>query len=218
VRCAIFDWDGTLADSHRSLYEANAAVMRAFDLPFSPALYRRHYAPNWRVMYERLGVPGERIDEANVIWEAAFHNGARNALLPGALDAIERLETAGIATALVTAGPRAIVEPQMTRLGFAARIRIRVFGDDQPEQKPDPAPLRRALRALAVEDPRDATYLGDAPDDMRMAVVAGTHAIGIVSVLSDEAMLRDAGADAVYPTVADWVDDLLAVAAAPGAS
>jgi phosphoglycolate phosphatase-like HAD superfamily hydrolase len=98
----------------------------------------------------------------------------------------------------------------MERLGVAHLIQVRVFGDDQPEQKPDPAPLRRALRALNLDrDLADAAYLGDAPDDMRIAVAAGVQPIGVVSMLSDEILLREAGARLVVPSVADWVDGLL---------
>jgi HAD superfamily hydrolase (TIGR01509 family) len=217
VRAAIFDWDGTLADSHSSLFEANAAVMRALDLPFSPELYRQHYAPDWRLMYERLGVPADRVDEANRIWEAAFHGTATSTLLPGAIQAVERLVRAGVPMALVTAGPRAIVEPQMRRLGLWDRIGVRVFGDEQPEQKPHPAPLLRALKELGLDDrPSEAVYLGDAPDDMRMAVAAGVQPIGVLSMLSDEQLLRLGGAETVVGSVAEWVDALLDGAPRPG--
>ena len=218
MRGVIFDWDGTLADSHSSLYEANAAVMRALDLPFSPELYREHYAPDWRLMYERLGVPADRIDEANRVWEAAFHGTHTSVLLPGVLDAITRLTDAGIPVGLVTAGPRAIVEPQMVRLDLADRIPVRVFGDDQQEQKPDPTPLWRALRALALDRVAgDTAYLGDAPDDMRMAVAVGAHPVGVVSMLSDEDLLRFGGAEVVVDSVAAWVDRLLGPAASGAA-
>ncbi|EFK97063.1 hypothetical protein LDC_0906 [sediment metagenome] len=52
-------------------------------------------------------------------------------------------------------------------------------------------------------------YVGDAFDDMRMARAAGARAVGIGSVLGDEASLRAAGADETAPSVAAWVDRLL---------
>ncbi len=61
----LFDWDGTLADTLGAIYQANVEVMAALGLPFDPAIYRRHFAPDWRVMYERLGVPADRLEEAN---------------------------------------------------------------------------------------------------------------------------------------------------------
>ena len=211
MKAVIFDWDGTLADSHRSLFEANVAVMRALGLPFDEAIYRRHFVPDWRLMYRRLGVPDDRVDEANRIWHEAYDTGAPSALVPGALTAVERLEAAGIATALVTSGDRATVESQMRRLGFTARLAVRVFGDDVAQQKPDPAPLQRAVRELGMAsgDLAAVAYLGDAPDDMRMARAAGVRAVGVVSVFSTEAALLDAGAEAVVASVTEWVDGLL---------
>jgi phosphoglycolate phosphatase len=216
----IFDWDGTLADSHRSLYEANAAVMRAFGLPFSDALYRRHYSPDWRLMYRRLGIADSQVDEANRIWQDAFHRGAPTLLLPGARDAVARLATAGVPIGLVTSGGRSIVEPQIRRFDLAHWIPVRVFGDDLVEQKPHPAPLLKALDALAIEEPSftDVAYLGDAPEDMRMGVAAGVRPIGVVSVFSDAPLLRDAGAAAVVGSVAEWVAGQDWPAVPPGAT
>jgi phosphoglycolate phosphatase len=215
VRAVIFDWDGTLADSHQSLYAANAAVMRAFGLPFTHELYRRHYSPDWRLMYRRLGITDDRVDEANRIWQDAFHGGAPTSLLPGALDAIEHLEAAGVATALVTSGGRGIVEPQIRRLGLDRRIAVRVFGDDLAEQKPHPAPLLKALAVLGIAPATfgEVAYLGDAPEDMQMAVATGVQAIGVVSVFSDPDLLRAAGAEAIVGSVAEWVAGLTSPAA-----
>ena len=72
MRAILFDWDGTLVDSLGAFQHANAAVMAAFGLPLDEAIYRRHYVPDWRLMYLRLGVPGDRLDEANELWHATF--------------------------------------------------------------------------------------------------------------------------------------------------
>jgi phosphoglycolate phosphatase len=209
----VFDWDGTLADTLGGLYGANVAVMAAFGLPFDRDLYRRHYAPDWRVMYDRLGIPADRLDEANAIWHAAVDTdtGAAPPAFDGVRDALARLTDAGYALGLVTAGVRAVVAPQLGRLDLQALLPVTVFGDDLPVHKPDPAPLRRALEALGVADrPAHAAYVGDVPDDMRMAVAVGARAVGIVSILGDPAELVAAGADEVAGSVPEWVDRLLA--------
>ena len=59
MQAVLFDWDGTLVDTLGVLYRANVAVSGAFELPFDETLYRRHYAPDWREMYRRLGIPDE---------------------------------------------------------------------------------------------------------------------------------------------------------------
>ena len=217
LRAVLLDWDGTLVDSHGSLFAANAAVMRAFELPFDEGLYRLHYAPDWRLMYQRLGLRDDQIEEANRVWEAAYDGIASTTLYPGAADALRMLHAAGLPLGLVTAGPSAIVRPQIERLGLGDLLAIRVFGDDLVEQKPDPAPLRLALTRIGLaDDPASVAFLGDAPDDMRMARAVGVHGIGIPSRLSDRDGLIAAGAGDIAGSVAEWASRVLVERPVPG--
>lgn len=212
----VFDWDGTLVDTLGALFRANVAVFASFGIPFDEAAYRRHYAPDWRVMYARLGIPPERLDEANEGWLDHFDGGREIDVFPGVLEALQRLRAAGLAIGLVTAGHRAIVEPQLERTGVGGLLDARVYGDDLPVHKPDPRPLRVALAALGLEGrPEAAWYVGDAPDDMRMARTVGARAVGVASILGDPDELRAAGAGVVVTSVPAWVDDVLGVAAPP---
>jgi pyrophosphatase PpaX len=212
VEAILFDWDGTLVDSLGAFHRANSTVMDAFGLPFDVVRYRQHYVPDWREMYRRLGVPHERLDEANALWETTFAaNGDEVAAFPGALDALARLAAGGAVLGIVTAGIREVVEPQLERTGLGAHLPVRVFGDDLPVHKPDPRPLRRALELAGHgHRPETSVYVGDAPTDMRMAVVVGARAVGIESVLGDPDELLAAGAHEIAPSVAAWVERHLA--------
>lgn len=211
-----FDWDGTLVDSLDTFYRANAAVMAELGLPFDRSAYRRHYAPDWRVLYGRLGIPEGDLDAAHERWRRHFDPaGARP--FPGTAEALTVLDRAGYRLALVTATIREVVEPQLRAFGLDDLIPVRVFGDDLAVHKPDPAPLRLALDRLGLA--RDATtvaYVGDAPDDMRMARRAGVHAVGIEGLLADRAALVAAGADEVAGSVRAWVASLPSRRAAGG--
>jgi pyrophosphatase PpaX len=214
MRAILFDWDGTLVDSLGAFQHANATVMAAFGLPWDEQIYRRNYVPDWRLMYLKLGVPGDRLDEANELWHSTFAQSAEVVAFAGVPEALERLRLAGVRLGIVTAGDRVIVEPQLQRTGLGRYLDVRVFGDDLPVHKPDPAPLRRALDLLGmVAHPDDVAYVGDAPTDMKMARAVGVRGIGIASVVGDPAELLEAGADEVAPTVAAWVAG--AVTAAP---
>ena len=208
MEAILFDWDGTLVDSLGAFHRANATVMETFGLPFDVVRYRRHYAPDWREMYRRLGVPHDRLDEANTLWWATYAaNGDDVSAFAGVSDALRRLRAFGIAIGIVTAGHREVVEPQLERTGLGPLLPIRVFGDDLPVHKPHPAPLRMALE-LAGEGHRPETciYVGDAPTDMEMAVAVGARGVGIESVLGERSELLAAGAAEVASSVAAWVD------------
>ena len=212
MEAVFFDWDGTLVDSLGAFHRANSAVMAAFGLPFDEVVYRRHYVPDWREMYRRLGIPADRLDDANELWHTEFADGGDTvAAFPGVVTALARLRDTGAVLGIVTAGHAEIVEPQLERTGLGPLLAIRVFGDDLPVHKPDPRPLRRALElAGRIDRPGASAYVGDAPTDMRMAVAVGARAIGIESVLGDPDELRAAGADEVAPSVVDWVERHLA--------
>jgi phosphoglycolate phosphatase len=208
VKAILFDWDGTLVDSLGAFYRANALVMAEFGIPFDEASYRRHYAADWRVLYRRLGVPDERLDEADARWRSLFSiDGASP--FPGAREALQALAADGYRLGLVTATVRAVVEPLLVEFGFDDLIEARVYADDLAVFKPDPAPLRLGLSRLGVADPASATYVGDAPGDMHMARAVGCSAIGIVSLLGDAQSLVAAGAAEIHPSVAAWVVALL---------
>lgn len=213
MQAIVFDWDGTLVDTLGAIYRANVAVLAELGLPFDEALYRRHYAPDWRLMYARLGVPADQLETANDRWLEHLGDGAEVEAFPGTLDALRRLADAGVRLGLVTAGHRELVEPQLGHTGLGDLLPVRVFGDDLPVHKPDPRPLRVALQRLdPTLVPGDTIYVGDAPDDMRMARAAGATGVGVASILGDPDALRAAGASVVVDSVAAWVEERLATA------
>jgi phosphoglycolate phosphatase len=206
----VFDWDGTLCDSLPAIYDANRRVLEEYGLPFDDERYRTAYTPDWRVMYQRLGIPDAAMDDAGGRWLALYVEAAEAGLLPGVQASLDRLVEAGFVLGLVTAGDRDVVGAQLERFGIADLISARVYGTDEIPAKPHPDPLLRVLRELDREE-RVATarYVGDVPDDMRMARAAGAIGIGIEGAMATRAVLVEAGATAVYPRVADFVDDLL---------
>jgi phosphoglycolate phosphatase-like HAD superfamily hydrolase len=117
----------------------------------------------------------------------------------------------------VTAGQRDVVESQLDRNGLGDLIPVRVFGNDDIAAKPHPDPLLRVLRELdRAERVATARYVGDVPDDMRMARAVGAIGVGIESAISSREVLFEAGAAVVYPGVATFVTDLLGGEASSG--
>jgi HAD superfamily hydrolase (TIGR01549 family) len=214
VRAIAFDWDGTLVDTLPAILRANIAVLLDYGVPFDEARYRAAYTPDWRLMYRRLGLPEEAIEAAGARWLALYRETGALAPFEGIDLALRRLVAAGHRLGLVTAGHRAVVEAQLAQFGLADLFAATVCGDDRVAAKPDPEPLLRALAELGLDhEPGEAFYVGDAPDDMRMARAVGATGIGIVGALGTAADLASAGAAAVHGSVLDWVDAFLDAAA-----
>jgi phosphoglycolate phosphatase len=208
----VFDWDGTLVDSFEPLYRSNIAVLASYGIDLDEVSYRRVYSPDWRRMYMDLGVPRASIEEAADRWREAYGFGEGSAAFPGVVAALERLAQGGFKLGLVTAGDRDVVTQQARQFGLDPYLTVRVHADDLPFSKPHPEPLRHALAQLGVADPGHATYLGDVPDDMRMARAVGSKAVGIVGRLGTPDELFEAGAHDVRESVVAWVDEFLGAA------
>jgi phosphoglycolate phosphatase-like HAD superfamily hydrolase len=211
VDAIVFDWDGTLVDSLPAIYDANVQVLAEYGLPFDAARYRAAYVPDWRLMYPRLGIPADALEAAGARWLELYREAGPAALLPRVTESLRRLSAAGFVMGLVTAGHREVVGAQLAEHGLADLLPYRVFGNDDIAVKPHPDPLLRVIDQLGRSH-RIATarYVGDVPDDMRMARAVGSLGIGIESTIGTRDDLMAAGASAVYPSVAAFVDDLLA--------
>ena len=180
----VFDWDGTLVDSLPAIFDANLRVLAEYGLPFDDARYRAAYVPDWRVMYQRLGVPDDALDAAGARWLELYRDDRRGgAPAAGRRVARSGCRRAGFVMGLVTAGrsrrrraPARAVRARRAPAGAGLRQRRR-----SPRSRTRTrccASLRELDRAERIATAR---YVGDVPDDMRMARAVGALGIGIES-------------------------------------
>lgn len=207
MKAMIFDWDGTLVDTLPAITRANAEILSLYGVAYDDAAYRAAYSPDWRSMYRRLGVPAEHVEEAGGRWLGEYRSLMTEVrAFAGVELAVKRLAGAGYQLGIVTAGDRPVVEHQLAATGLGAYFSVVVCGEDLPFAKPHPAPLLHALGQLGIRDwPDLVTYIGDAPDDMRMARAVGARGVGIVSLVGDRQELEAAGAAEVAESVPAWV-------------
>lgn len=198
-----FDWDGTLLDSIGRTLSTYTELFRELEVPFDEAAFRRHYAPDWRQLYRRVGLEEARWAEADRRWQQLYE-GEVSGLVPGAAPALEELRRESLPLALVSGGDRHRVELEVRANGLSGYFAAAVYGDEVPHPKPDPAPVILAARYLRLTPP-ELVFVGDHPDDMLMARQAGALPIGVLSGASDRRSLRRAGARWVARSAADVV-------------
>lgn len=110
--------------------------------------------------------------------------------LPGALDALAAVRSAGARSAIITAKHPISVEPCLAAAGLKADD---VFSFVHGPEKAD------VVRRINAE-----VYVGDTPDDMAAAVDGGAIAIGVATGSFSESELRDAGAFRTLATLEDF--------------
>jgi HAD superfamily hydrolase (TIGR01509 family) len=212
---ALFDWDGTLADTLPLIYRANVVALGELGIGMSRAWFRERYTPDWRASYRALGVPEEAWARLGRRWSEEMARGRPRAM-PWARRALRRLRDRGVRLGLVTASTRGVVEPSIARLGLAGVFETAWFSDDVELGKPHPEALLRALEVLGVA-PAETVYVGDTTVDLEMAVAAGSRFVAVGTTTPEDAF-RAAGVERVWPGVAAWADDLLARSQPPAAA
>ena len=205
-KAVLFDWDGTLIDSAEASYRCYVQLFSGYSLPFDRESYARTYCPDWYRTYEALGLAREHWAEADDRWLRLYAEQPPE-LLPGAREGLERLARIGLPLGLVTSGQRERVTADLDRLGLSNAFATLVCGSDLPARKPDPAPLRRALSEIDVAAP-DSAYIGDSPEDVRMAQAAGAFAVAVPGGYPNRPELVAVGADLFAETLGEALDVL----------
>jgi phosphoglycolate phosphatase len=209
VSGVVFDLDGTLIDSRRDIAEsANHALERA-GLPRLPAEEVESYvgdgAPLLMARAARLDVKDERVSQmtADFLDYYAAHPIANTELMPGALRALETL--AGYPLGLCTNKPRRTCLAVLKGLELDARFTGMVAGDDLPERKPDPAPVRETARRMGVAV-GEVVMVGDGAQDVLSGRAAGAFTVGVRGGIQALSRLEAAKPDAMIETLAELPD------------
>ena len=100
--------------------------------------------------------------------------------------------------------PRSFHEQFLERDGLAALIDARLYTSEMDVQKPHPEAFGAALRALGVDDPARAVFVGDRPWDD----IVGARQAGMRAVLRPNPMVPDY-ADARPDAIIEGLPDLL---------
>ena len=192
----VFDLDGTLADTSGDLLAAanacfvgmgEGALLTASDA--GTAL--RGGRAMLRLGFSRIGRaedPAE-IDRQYPILLSAYADAiaVHTRLYPGAMEAIDLLRSEGHGIAICTNKPEALARQLLTDLGVIDQFTALVGADTLPVRKPDPEPLREAVRR-AGGDPKLATLVGDSDTDRNTARAAGVPSILVTFGPSGEDM------------------------------
>jgi phosphoglycolate phosphatase len=182
-------------------------VFSAYGIGFDHAAFERTYSPDWYRTYEEVGLPRERWPEADARWLACYE-AEPSRLLPGARQALERLDAAGLAQGLVSSGDGSRVRREIVALGLGRYFGAVVCGGETARRKPDPEPLLLALARLGVP-PGETAYVGDSPEDVAMARSAGAMAVGVPGGFPNREALAASRPDVLAPSLAEALRTLL---------
>lgn len=210
-RAAVFDVDGTLADTnHLHVVTWWEAFRQAGHRVPMHAVHRAVGLPSTDLIAHLLGEDRDpEQDDALSAAHTALYGQYFDRLpaLPGAGDLLRRLAGDGWKVVLATSAGDAELGALRRAIDADDAITATAGADDVESGKPAPEPVQRALELAGVPAER-AVFVGDTVWDMTAARRAGVRCVGVLSGGIPRADLVEAGADAVYDDPAALLEGL----------
>jgi HAD superfamily hydrolase (TIGR01509 family) len=179
ITTLLFDWDGTLFDSATSGFTAFQKTFDDLGIGFTREVYEACYSPNWYAMYETLSLPKEKWNAADELW--LEHYGEEPpSLVDHAAETIDALRERGYRLGIVTSGTGRRVFREIAELGLSSIFEAVICNEHIVNKKPHPEGLEKAMQSLGCSK-ENCSYVGDAPEDVRMGKAAGLFTVGILS-------------------------------------
>ncbi len=209
IRAAVFDMDGTLADTFPDILDQfNRILVRhgrpAIDFPTMVSLL----GPTEAEILHGL-LPHRPVGECESEIVAAMEAGAPIALFDGMREVLAAARDSGLRIGLYTGAGRGCGAARLRRMGLAGDVDAFLTGDDVTRSKPAPDGLLHMAGLLGVA-PEHSVYIGDSHLDVQAARAAGMRALGVLWGVSDRARLAAEAPDAIAEAPAEllaWLRD-----------
>ena len=204
ITTLLFDWDGTIVDSHQLGLTAFERSFAELGVEFDYDTYRRVYSPNWYSVYEAMGLPPDKWNRADELW--IQHYGDQTAQpIEGVTDTIKSLRGQGYELGVVSSGSECRVNREVSELGLANFFDVVVCNEQMENKKPHPEGLETAMQSLGRQS-HEAVYIGDSPEDIEMGKRAGTMTVGVRSTYPTSWRLQENGPDLCLESFCELVD------------
>jgi HAD superfamily hydrolase (TIGR01509 family) len=207
IRAILFDIDGTLVDSNEQHVRAWEEAFATIGAHFDRATIHGQIGKGTDMLVPTL-IPGadealqEKLGEAHgKVFKGRLMQQVKP--FPGAHDLLARAHAAGQAVVLASSASASEVDHYLDLLGARDIVSATTSSDDVERTKPAPDIFAAALKKVAPLSAQEVLVVGDSPYDVEAAAQCGISTVALRSGRFPDAVLRDAGAVALYDDAAD---------------
>ncbi len=213
IKAVIFDMDGTVADTLRSIAGFGNAALVAHGFPaLETELYRQLVGNGADVLIRRMllstGLPHteDTVLAVRSTYDALYEADPTKLVTPypGILDMLKAVHAAGVKTAILSNKPDNMtcfiaeaLFPGLFDVVHGQRSSI--------PKKPDPTAVRMLCEELGVI-PEECLYVGDSGVDMQTGHNSGIVSVGVTWGFRGADELRENGADHLVDTAEDLLN------------
>ena len=207
IQAAIFDLDGTLADTIEAIRDAINLTMVHYGYPTHTYEEIREYIGNGaknlvlRSMPTAAAQDRAQHERVFLTYQDNYDRGhlATNRCYDGIPELIAALHASGVRLAVLSNKQDAFVKEIISRL-FGDDLFTAVMGQSSFPPKPDPTSSLYVAKMMGVR-PEQCLYIGDSDVDVETSFRAGMSFIGVGWGYRDEDTLKKAGAPVVAPNI-----------------
>jgi len=185
-KAVIFDWDGTVADTKKTVMESFRRVLSEASCTISDEFIERRIGVGTRkIMEDALRECGidfdeealEKLVERKIEYQAEM-TGAVD-LFEGAVELLKALH-GRVKIALATMGPRKVVDKLLSEKSIRRYFDVVVTADEAPKPKPNPEIFLQAARRMKVRS-EECLVVEDSIFGVKAAKAAGMGCVAVPS-------------------------------------
>lgn len=186
-RCCIFDLDGTLLNTLKSLQNSVNATLAHYNLgPVNEACIKQFVGDGYEMLVERaLRYCGDselaHYEEALVTYMKEFTDHSMDQVQPydGIAELLDKLKGAGVRIAVLSNKPHEKTVFNITEV-FGSDLFDSVAGERREvNRKPDPAGVHMIMEEFNLTADQ-CLYVGDTSTDMETGSAAGVDTVGVL--------------------------------------
>jgi beta-phosphoglucomutase len=222
IQAVLFDFNGVIIDDEPLQLKAYQDALAAENIKLTEEDYYGALGTDdaafVRLAFERAGVEltddaARRVINAKTEKHRELLQGELP-LFPGVVTFVKALAH-HYPLGLVSMSRRSEIDYALDRAALGGYFAVVVSAEDAHKHKPDPSCYNRALELLNAKRgaahvlalrPAECLVVEDAPPGIRAARAAGMRTLGVTNTVPERA-LREAGADVVTRSLADWTLD-----------
>ena len=207
----IFDFDGTLCDTRKTIVRTLQMTMEKLCLPVADeyacsATIGLPLSESFKTLFPSL-TEEQALGCAEAYRDIFEENKKRLVpkVFPHVPETLKELRRRGFVLTIASSRSNHSLMDFVRTFGFDKEISLVLGADDVTKAKPDPEPVLLTLKKLGFSASR-TLVVGDMPFDILMGRGAGTKTCGVTYGNSTRQELQDSGADYIMDDFANLLD------------
>ncbi len=212
----VFDMDGTLISSHKTIYQATVTTLKRLNIKeeLPPEEFYMRIGWHFEDIFNELGIPVTDFEEFIGIYKSVYFDYIDSSeLYPGVMETLDKLKSKNIKTGLLTT--KAQDQADKISRHFKINNRLDYIMGRRPglAHKPSPQPLLKICGDLSVQ-PGNCMIVGDSEMDVQCGKNANSKTCGVTYGYRSKENLETEQPDFII----DNIEELLYIQGVNGAS